>query len=85
MDLMQRPARHAFVPTQSDTANLTSRGGTSGALKGLFVGGAGNLKVRMADGIDVTFTGVAAGTLLPIQVIRVWTTGTTATNIVALA
>lgn len=85
MDTTLRLARHAFVPTQSDTVNLTSRGSTSGALKGLFIGGAGNVKVRMADGVDVTFTGVAAGTLLPIQVVRVWSTGTTATNIVALA
>lgn len=51
---------------------------------GLFVGGAGNLSVTMADGNNVTFTGVLAGQLLPISVKRVRSTSTTATNIVAL-
>jgi hypothetical protein len=52
----------------------------------VFVGGAGNLKVDMADGTTVTFTGVAAGTLLPIQVKKIYAAanGTTATNIVVL-
>lgn len=51
---------------------------------GIWVGGAGNLTVQMAGGGTVTFTGVPAGTLLPIRVDRVNSTGTTATAIVAL-
>ena len=52
--------------------------------RGLYVGGAGDIKVDMALGSTVTFAGALAGTILPIQVVRVYSTDTTATNIVAL-
>lgn len=52
--------------------------------RALYVGGAGNVKVDMTLGNTVTFVGVVAGTILPIQVSRVYNTDTTATNIVAL-
>jgi len=57
---------------------------------GVWVGGAGNLKVDMLNGdaasIGVVFTAVPAGSLMPIQVTKIYSTvnGTTATNIVAL-
>jgi hypothetical protein len=38
----------------------------------------------MALGTTLTFTGVQAGSILPIQVKRVYSTDTTATGIVAL-
>tara|TARA_Y100000310_G_scaffold339155_1_gene430953 strand:- start:202 stop:669 length:468 start_codon:yes stop_codon:yes gene_type:complete len=50
----------------------------------LYVGGAGNVRVLTAGSDDVTFTGVNAGTFLPIQVLRVYSTSTTATTILAL-
>ena len=52
--------------------------------RGVYVGVGGNVKVDMVSGGTVTFVGVPAGTLLPIQVERIYTTGTTATNMVAL-
>jgi len=53
--------------------------------RGLYVGGAGDVAVTMAeDGNNVTFVGVLAGSILPVQVTKVLSTGTTATNIVAL-
>ena len=52
--------------------------------RALYVGGAGNLKVDMALGSTVTFVGALAGTVLPLQVTRVYSTDTTATDIVAL-
>ena len=55
---------------------------TEGAV--LYVGGAGDLKVKTASGDEVTFVGILAGSFVPVQVIRVFATGTTATNIVAL-
>jgi hypothetical protein len=64
--------------TPSDTVNI---GFTT---FGLWVGGAGNVVVVWPDGSTSTFTAVAAGTLLPIQVIRVNATLTTATLMVAL-
>jgi len=50
----------------------------------LYVGGAGNLTVLTAGGNTVTLVGVAAGTFIPIQVVRVFNEDTTATDILAL-
>ena len=50
--------------------------------RALYVGVTGNLVVRMADGMSVTFSDVAAG-IFPIQVDMVLD-ATTAANIVAL-
>lgn len=48
----------------------------------LYVGGAGNVAVIAADDTDsVVLHSVAAGTILPIIVKRVLSTGTTASNI----
>jgi hypothetical protein len=53
--------------------------------RALYVGAAGNITVDMADGgSSVLFVAVQGGTLLPIQVTRIYATGTTATSIVAL-
>ena len=53
--------------------------------RALYIGAAGNLTVDMADGSSsILFVGVQGGTLLPIQVTRIYATGTTATSIVAL-
>lgn len=50
----------------------------------IYVGGAGNVKVTTAQGTAVTFTGVNAGTVIPVRVRRVWSTGTTATSMTAV-
>ena len=42
------------------------------------------VKVTTAAGNDITFSHFPTGTFLPVQCLRVWTTGTTATNVVAL-
>ena len=51
---------------------------------GVFVGGAGNVTAVMRDGTVLLFTGVVAGTILPIRCQRINSTGTTATNMTAL-
>lgn len=51
--------------------------------RSLYVGGAGDIQVEMALGSVVTFSAVPVG-VLPIQVVKVYSTSTTATNIVAL-
>jgi hypothetical protein len=48
---------------------------------GVWVGGAGNLHVTMKDGKEATYVGVQAGTMMPINVTRIWSTSTTATSI----
>ena len=52
----------------------------------LYIGTAGNIKVTTAGGDEVEFIGVNAGTFLPVQVTRVWSTvtATAATDILAL-
>lgn len=76
----------AAVVTPSDTVDIPYVGGDTYTNKWpcvLYIGGAGNIRVLTAGGDDVTFNGVVAGTFLPVQVVRVFSTGTTATNIVA--
>ena len=67
----------AAAVTPSDTNNLATP-------SVIWVGTAGNVKVTTAQGSDVVFTAVPGGTVLPVQVIRVWATGTAATNIVRI-
>jgi hypothetical protein len=72
-------AHRAATVTTSDTTIFVQ------PTRALYVGGAGNITVDMADGgSSVLFVGVQGGTLLPIQVTRIYATGTTATSIVAL-
>ena len=64
-----------------DTVSVISRGAC------LYVGGAGDVKVGMESGDEVVFVGVAAGSFLPIQVLKVFGSGsggTSATDILAL-
>ena len=49
----------------------------------LYVGVAGNLRVKMASGKVATFIAMQVG-FVPLHVTQVYSTGTTATNIVAL-
>jgi hypothetical protein len=76
-DDLLAPARNAAAVTPSDSAPLAY------VTKKLWVGGAGNLAVIMANGETVTYTSVPAGTYLPIRVSQVKATGTSASNIVA--
>lgn len=51
----------------------------------LWVGGAGDMSVETAGGDTVTFVGIQAGSLVPIEVKKVRSTSTTATDILALS
>lgn len=50
----------------------------------LYIGTGGSLKVETHSGNQVTFVNVLGGTFLPVQVLKVFSTGTSAANIVAL-
>ncbi len=52
--------------------------------RAVYVGGDGDLRVRMLGGAEVTFAAVSGGSLLPLRVVRVFATGTNARNLVAL-
>lgn len=50
----------------------------------LYIGTGGALRVLTAGGQDVTFANVLGGTFFPVQILKVFSTGTSAANIVAL-
>lgn len=62
--------------TPSDSANIK-------LTRGLYVGVSGDVRVRMEDGSLVTLVGLAAGIVHPLRVQQVYSTSTTATDIVA--
>jgi hypothetical protein len=77
----------AAAVVKSDTANIPSISGSDGVSTEacvLYTGSGGIIRVLTAGGDDVTLNSVPAGVVLPIQVVRVFSTTTTATNIVAL-
>jgi len=77
-------AGRAAVITPSDTAEILYPGGGEGKNSGcvLYIGVAGDLKVTTVGGDDVVFVGIQG--FLPVHVIRVFATGTTATDILGL-
>ena len=73
----------AAAVTPSDTANIPSiSGGTNNGCV-LYVGASGDLKVTTVGGNDVVFVAVPIG-FFPVNVLKVWATGTTAASVVAL-
>ena len=71
----------AVAPDDANDLTLVTRA--------IYVGGAGDVKVDLPGrqgepATTVTFKAVPVGTLLPIAASRVYATGTTATNLVAL-
>ena len=57
---------------------------TAVAFDALYVGVVGNVKVDMKNGAALTFVAVPAGTVLKVRVVKVYSTGTTASSIVGL-
>lgn len=57
---------------------------TFGTTRGLYVGSSGDVRVSMGDGTTVTFPTMAGGVVHPLCVNKVFSTGTTATNLVAV-
>ena len=71
-------ARGTFAITPDDANALPK------IAMGLWVGGAGNLTLKMQDGSTAVFTAVPAGTMLPVVATQIMATGTTATLLVGL-
>lgn len=76
------PFGGAVAVAPNDAADLAQ------VTRGLYVGGAGNVKVDLLDTqgnrTTATFTALPVGIIHPLRVIRVYLTGTTATNVLAL-
>jgi hypothetical protein len=54
-------------------------------VRALYIGTGGSVRVTTVLNNDVLFSNVVAGTILPVSVKRVWSTSTTASNIIGLA
>lgn len=72
------PAISAAAVTPNDGLDLAV------TPRGIYVGTAGHLKCDMADVGTVVFNNLAAGMIHAIRPKRIWATGTTALNIVAV-
>jgi len=79
----RQAATGAALVIPDDTGDLR-RGPDGVATCTLWVIGTGAIRVLTQDGDDITIPGVVANTFIPLQVTRVFATGTVATNIVAL-
>lgn len=80
-------AQRAAGVTPSDTVdipNIATQDGSGNRGCLLYVGTTGDLKVITSGGDTVTFVGIPGGQFLPLSVIRVFSTDTTADNIIAL-
>jgi len=77
-------AGRAAAVTPSDTLDIPSVDGGVNDGCVLYVGIGGDLTVVTTGQDTVTFANIQDGTFIPVQVLRVLSTGTTALNIVAL-
>lgn len=74
-NLVQASAQASGTVTKSDTTVLE--------FKAIYVGGAGDVAIQHTlGGTAVTYPSVPAGTILPVQGVRVMSTNTTATSMV---
>lgn len=73
---LNSPAVSGFAVTKSDATVFSQ------PTRFVWVGGTGDLAVRMLDGTTLTIVAVPAGTRLDIRVDKVLSTGTTATSVV---
>ena len=65
--------------TPNDSTDLTL-----GTCRAIYVGSGGAISIVDGAGTTVVFSGVVAGSILPVQTARINATGTTATSLVAL-
>lgn len=75
---LSTPAVGGLAVTPSDVTEFSQPS------RAIWVGGTGDIAVRMLDQTTLTFVGVTVGTMLPLRVDQVLATGTTATNIVII-
>jgi hypothetical protein len=75
---LDSPASDALEVVPNDSADLAT------TARAIYVGGAGDVKIDTVRGSTVTFRGVLAGYEIPVRTRRVHSTGTTATNMIAM-
>jgi hypothetical protein len=70
------PPEHGLAVTPSDAQDLPY------VTRAIYVGGAGDLAIRLQDGTELVLRNVVAGTLLPIRVARILASGTSVSGVV---
>lgn len=75
---LESPAIRLLNITPSDTADIAE------ASRALNVATSGTVRMTTVGGTTVTVF-IAAGIAFPVRAVRIWSTGTTATDIVALS
>ena len=73
------PASHGEAITPSDTAGLST------PTRAIYIGSGGDLAVEMLGGQMLTFRSMQGGVFYPLRVVKVFATGTTATDIVGIS
>lgn len=68
----------AFAIVPSNTVNFAARA------RAFYVGVGGDVTVVNSDGTTCLFTGVGQGSIIPVECIRINSTGTTASGLVGL-
>lgn len=76
---LEAPAVTGFAVTPNDATDLPD------VTRAIYVGSSGNIAAILSSGAELIFTGVAGGTVLPVRLRRIKSTGTTATAILGLA
>jgi len=71
-------AHGAKLVTPSDSDDLADEA------RGIYVGGAGDVRVVTRNGDDEIFFGVPVGFIIPCYITKVFATGTDATNLLQL-
>lgn len=75
---LESPALHGFAVSPNDGTDLQE------VTRAIYVGGSGSLTLVFPSSAEITFAGLAGGTVLPVRAMRIKATGTTATAIVGL-
>lgn len=75
---LESPASHLHTVIPSDTEDLPE------ASRGINVAVSGNVRITTVSG-STSIVHVAAGIAFPIRARRIWSTGTTASGIVAMS
>lgn len=72
------PAYDGFDITPADSTDFET------ATTSIYVGVDGAVKLTTIGGTTLTFNSLIGGTILPVRAVRVFATGTTATNLIGL-
>lgn len=75
---------HDVIPAENGETVVPNDAVDFAPTRGVYVGATGNLRVLFVGGTVVTFVDIAAGYVHPLQITRVYATGTTATSVVVL-